>query len=119
MVTWRDRIRNYRFTKKFIRRDTMKHLKTSPVPHTTDNPIESMSIVLDGTPMGTFVEADPEFMVDTETSTAYLDFVLDPAVVAVGDHIADVTVDNGWEAMTISYPFVRPVLPIFVVYISG
>lgn len=96
---------------------TMKYLKTSPVPHTVAEPIESMSLVLDGTPIGTFTEADPEFVVDVDT--AYLNYPLDPAVVAVGSHTADVTIDNGWESMTVSFPFVRPVLPMFTVYISG
>ncbi len=95
----------------------MKYLKTSTVPHTTTEPIESITLEIDGTQMGVFVEGNPEFVVDTDT--VYLNFPLDPATVAVGNHDADVTIDNGWEAMTISHPFVRPVLPVFTVYISG
>ena len=95
----------------------MKHLKTSPVPHTTENPIESITVSIDGTQIGVFVDGNPEFVV--ENDTVYLDYLLDPAIITVGSHNADVIIDNGWEALTVNFPFERPVLPVFTVYISG
>jgi hypothetical protein len=95
----------------------MKYLKTSPVPHTADAPIESIAVAVDGNPVGTFVVGNPEFVI--ENDTVYLNYPLDPNVISVGNHSADVTIDNGWEAATVNYPFVRPVLPAFTVFISG
>ena len=95
----------------------MKYLKTSPVPHTATEPIESVTVTVDGAQVGVFVAGDNEFVVDADTM--YLNYALDPAVIAVGPHDADVSIDNGWEAMTIAHPFVRPVLPVFTVYIAG
>jgi len=95
----------------------MKYVKTSPVPHTVDAPIESMTVDIDGSPVGTFVEGDAEFVIENET--VHLKYALDPAVIGVGDHSASVTISNGWEEMEINYPFVRPLLPVFTVFISG
>jgi len=95
----------------------MKHLKTSPVLHTTENPIESITVSIDGDQVGVFVEGNPEFVV--ESDTVYLDYLLDPIIITVGSHSADVIIDNGWEVLSINYPFERPVLPVFTVYISG
>ena len=33
----------------------MKYVKTSPVPHTEDAPIESIVVDIDGSPVGIFV----------------------------------------------------------------
>ena len=95
----------------------MKYLKTSPVPHTTENPIEFIGVSIDGVSVGTFIQGNPEFVI--EADTVYLNFPLDPSAINVGSHTADVTVNNGWEDKTMSFPFVRPILPDFTVYISG